>query len=247
MPISRCSRPPPRTCWQSRRSDEIKTKLEETVKLLRLCRSLPLRLLTGRLLPCILFIYLFPICTNWKQRTAKGGGRYPESIPPETAGKTIGSAAGSAAHCSHRAGALLYHCTGVAQYPAVLSAGRSHDRAGHHVLHTGRGDEHDPYGRARGCRDHQKPEAAGDFGHRLPAGLSHHHLGAGPAGAGKSGARDPQHDPYPVGGGGRGPVSGICLPANAHRHLAAPAAGAVLQHHLYSGGLCAQGVPCRGL
>ena len=96
MPISRCSRPPPRTCWQSRRSDEIKTKLEETVKLLRLCRSLPLRLLTGRLLPCILFIYLLPICTNWKQRTAKGGGRYPESIPPETAGKTIGSAAGSA-------------------------------------------------------------------------------------------------------------------------------------------------------
>ena len=122
MPISRCSRPPPRTCWQSRRSDEIKTKLEETVKLLRLCRSLPLRLLTGRLLPCILFIYLFPICTNWKQRTAKGGGRYPESIPPETAGKTIGSAAGSAAHCSHRAGALLYHCTGVTQHPAVLSA-----------------------------------------------------------------------------------------------------------------------------
>ena len=247
MPISRCSRPPPRTCWQSRRSDEIKTKLEETVKLLRLCRSLPLRLLTGRLLPCILFIYLFSICTNWKQRTAKGGGRYPESIPPETAGKTIGSAAGSAAHCSHRAGALLYHCTGVTQYPAVLSAGRSHDRAGHHVLHTGRGDEHDPHGRARGRGDHQKPEAAGDFGHRLPAGLSHHHLGAGPAGAGQSGARDPQHDPYPVGGGRRGPVSGVCLPANAHRHLAAPAAGAVLQHHLSSGGLCAQGVPCRGL
>ena len=65
MPISRCSRPPPRTCWQSRRSDEIKTNLEETVKLLRLCRSLPLRLLTGRLLPCILFIYLLLICTNW--------------------------------------------------------------------------------------------------------------------------------------------------------------------------------------
>mgnify|MGYP000007737650 CR=1 FL=1 len=48
-----------------------------------------------------------------------------------------------------------------------------------------------PYGRARGCGDHQKPEAAGDLGHRLSAGLPHHHFGAGPAGAGKSGALHP--------------------------------------------------------
>ena len=41
-----------------------------------------------------------------------------------------------------------------------------------------RQDEHDPHGRARGCGDHQKPEAAGDLGHRLSAGLPHHHFGA---------------------------------------------------------------------
>ena len=247
MPISRCSRPPPRTCWQSRRSDEIKTNLEETVKLLRLCRSLPLRLLTGRLLLCILFIYLFQICTNWKQRTAKGGGRYPESIPPETAGKTIGSAAGSAAHCSHRAGALLYHCAGVAQHPAVLFAGGRHDRGGHHVLHTGRGDEHDPHGRARGCGDHQKPEAAGDLGHRLSAGLPHHHFGAGPAGAGQSGALHPQPDPDLLGGGGRGPVPHRRVPAHAAGRGAAAAAGGILRPCVRAGCLCAPGVSGRGL
>ena len=49
----------------------------------------------------------------------------------------------------------------------------------------------------------------------------------------------PNTHPYPIGGGRRGPVSGVCLPAYAHRHLAAPAAGAVLRHDLSSGGrLC---------
>ena len=152
-----------------------------------------------------------------------------------------------AAHCSHRAGALLYHCAGVAQHPAVLSAGCGAHRGGHHVLYTGRRNEHDPHGRACGCCAHPEPQTAGDPGRRLSAGVPHHHFGAGPAGAGKSGALHPEPHPYFIGGGGRGPVSGVCLPANAHRHLAAPAAGAVLQHHLSSGGLCAQGVPCCGL
>ena len=54
-------------------------------------------------------------------------------------------------------------------------------------------------------------------------------------------------NPYFIGGGGRGPVSGVCLPAYAHWHLAAKAAGAVLRHDLSSGGVCAQGISCRGL
>ena len=45
----------------------------------------------------------------------------------------------------------------------------------------------------------------------------------------------------------RGPVSGVCLPAYAHWHLAAKAAGAVLRHDLSSGGVCAQGISCCGL
>lgn len=39
----------------------------------------------------------------------------------------------------------------------------------------------------------------------------------------------------------------FCLPAYAHWHLAAKAAGAVLRHDLSSGGVCAQGISCCGL
>ena len=67
------------------------------------------------------------------------------------------------------------------------------------------------------------------------------------AGACPAGALHPEPHPYFIGGGGRGPVSGVCLPAYAHWHLAAKAAGAVLRHDLSSGGVCAQGISCCGL
>ena len=46
---------------------------------------------------------------------------------------------------------------------------------------------------------------------RLFAGLPYHHLGAGLTGAGRSGALHPQRHADPFGGGGRGPVSGLCF------------------------------------
>ena len=118
---------------------------------------------------------------------------------------------------AHRAGAVLFHRTGLAQHPAVLFAGRCHDRGGHHVLYSGCRDEHDPHGRAGGCSHHPQPQAAPHSCARLFAGLPYHDLRAGLAGAGRSGALHPQRYADSLGGGGRGPVSGLCLSAYAHR------------------------------
>ena len=228
MQTSRCSRPPPPTCWPSRNC--------------KLSVSLPPRRLTGRQLLCILFIYIAQKCTE-----RKGGGRDFKSISPQTAGKTVGSPAGCAAHCGHCAGAVLYHCAGVAQHPAVLSAGCGAHRGGHHVLYTGRRNEHDPHGRACGCCAHPEPQTAGDPGRRLSAGVPHHHFGAGPAGAGQSGALHPQPDPDLLGGGGRGPVPHRRVPAHAAGRGAAAAAGGILRPCIRAGCLCAPGVSGRGL
>ena len=228
MQTSRCSGPPPRTCWPSRNC--------------KLSVSLPPRRLTGRQLLCILFIYVAQKCTE-----RKGGGRDFKSISPQTAGKTAGSPAGRAAHCGHCTGAVLYHCAGVAQHPAVLSAGCGAHRGGHHVLYTGRRNEHDPHGRACGCCAHPEPQTAGDPGRRLSAGVPHHHFGAGPAGAGQSGALHPQPDPDLLGGGGRRPVPHRRVPAHAAGRGAAAAAGGVLRHRFCAGYLCAPGVSGRGL
>ena len=228
MQTSRCSRLPPPTCWPSRNC--------------KLSVSLPPRRLTGRQLLCILFIYVAQKCTE-----RKGGGRDFKSISPQTAGKTAGSPAGRAAHCGHCAGAVLYHCAGVAQHPAVLSAGCGVHRGGHHVLYTGRRNEHDPHGRACGCCAHPEPQTAGDPGRRLSAGVPHHHFGAGPAGAGQSGALHPQPDPDLLGGGGRRPIPHRRVPAHAAGRGAAAAAGGILRPCVRAGCLCAPGVSGRGL
>lgn len=86
-----------------------------------------------------------------------------------------------------------------------------------------------PMGERVGAVITKKPEAAGDLGHRLSAGLPHHHFGAGPAGAGQSGALHPEPHPYFIGGGGRGPVSVFAFLRMPHAS-AAKAAGAVLRH-----------------
>ena len=169
MQTSRCSRPPPPTCWPSRNC--------------KLSVSLPPRRLTGRQLLCIL------LYTLHKMYRTEGGGRDFKSISPQTAGKTAGSPAGRAAHCGHGASAVLYHCAGVTQHPAVLSAGCGAHRGGHHVLYTGRRNEHDPHGRACGCCAHPEPQTAGGFlGRRLSAGFLITISEPDRAGAGQSGA-----------------------------------------------------------
>ena len=177
----------------------------------------------------------------------KVGGHYSQGIHPQTAGKIIGSASGGAAHRGHRAGALLLHCSRLPQHPALLPAGRGYDHCGHHVLYAGRGDEHEPHGRAGGRNAHQKPERAAHHRCRLSAGLPHHHLGARLTGIGQSGALHPQHDPHPLGGGRRGAVPRGRLPAYAAGHCPAQAAGGVLRAHLCAGRLCAKGISFRGL
>ena len=154
----------------------------------------------------------------------KVGGHYSQGIHPQTAGKIIGSASGGAAHRGHRAGALLLHCSRLPQHPALLPAGRGYDHCGHHVLYAGRGDEHEPHGRAGGRNAHQKPERA-----------AHHRC------------RHPQHDPHPLSGGRRGAVPRGRLPAYAAGYCPAQAAGGVLRAHLCAGRLCAKGISFRGL
>lgn len=80
----------------------------------------------------------------------KGGGRYPESIPPETAEKLLEALQA----VLPIAAIVLVLCFTIAPVsPSILLCfcwGR-HDRGGHHVLHTGRGDEHDPMGERVGA------------------------------------------------------------------------------------------------
>ncbi len=167
--------------------------------------------------------------------------------PPKLREKLLEALAGRAAHRGHRAGALLYHCAGLR--PASCCAfllGAVLIVVGIMFFYLGAEMSMTPMGERVGACITRSQQTAGHHGRRLSAGLPHHHFGAGPAGAGQSGALHPQHDPHLLGGGGRGPVSGLAF-LRMLLGVALPPLLVVFYGLVFVLAPLCPGVPCRGL